>query len=245
MAALIDQPSPNHDPRPAGASIDMLVLHYTGLPTLGEALERLCDPAAKVSAHYLVDEEGAVYALVPEGRRAWHAGVASWRGSSDVNGRSIGVELANPGHEWGYRPYPKAQMAALVDLCRGLLARHPVPPDQVLGHSDVAPGRKQDPGELFDWRRLAEAGIGLWPDPGFAPSRDAPELAPGSSGAAVLDLQLALDAFGYQVQGTGLYDPATADAVSAFQRHWRQSGVDGAADAETQSLLHHLLGRII
>ncbi len=136
-------------------------------------------------------------------------------------------------------------MAALIELCRGLLSRHPIPPEQVLGHSDVAPGRKRDPGELFDWRRLAEAGIGLWPEAGFAPSKAAPELEPGMSGAAVLDLQFALDAFGYQVEGTGLYDPATRDAVSALQRHWRPGVVDGRADAETQSLLHHLLGRIL
>ena len=245
MAALIERSSPNHDARPPGASVDMLVLHYTGMPTLDEALQRLRDPGAKVSAHYLVDEAGAVYALVPEGRRAWHAGVAKWRGSGEVNARSIGVELANPGHEWGYKPYPKAQMAALIELCRAILSRHPIPPDGVLGHSDVAPGRKRDPGELFDWRRLAEAGIGLWPEAGFAPSKEAPELEPGVSGAAVLDLQLALDAFGYQVEGTGLYDVATRDAVGAFQRHWRPGAIDGAADAETQSLLHHLLGRIL
>ncbi len=244
MAALIERPSPNHDARPPGASVDMLVLHYSGMPTLEEALRRLRDPGAKVSAHYLVDEAGAVYALVPEGRRAWHAGVAKWRGWGDVNGHSIGVELANPGHEWGYKPYPKAQMAALIELCRGLLSRHPIPPEQVLGHSDVAPGRKQDPGELFDWRRLAAAGIGLWPEAGFAPAGEVPELEPGMSGAAVLDLQLALDAFGYQVEGTGLYDATTRAAVSALQRHWRPGAVDGRADAETQSLLHHLLGRI-
>ncbi len=245
MVALIEQPSPNHDARPPGASVDMLVPHYTGMPSLDEALQRLRDPGAKVSAHYLVDEAGAVYALVPEGRRAWHAGVAKWRGSADVNGRSISVELANPGHEWGCKPYPKAQMAALIELCRGILSRHPIPPAGVLGHSDVAPGRKQDPGELFDWRGLAEAGIGLWPEAGFAPSGAAPELEPGMSGAAVLDLQLALDAFGYQVEGTGLYDAATRAAVSAFQRHWRPGAVDGTADAETQSLLHHMLGRIL
>ena len=239
----IERASPNHDARAEGASVDMLVLHYTGMPTAEAALERLCDPAAKVSAHYLIDEEGTTYRLVPEARRAWHAGEAWWRGMRDVNGRSLGIELANPGHEFGYRDFAEAQMAALVDLCRDLLARHPIPPARVLGHADVAPGRKRDPGERFDWKRLAEAGIGLWPGPDFATPENAAALAPGSSGGAVIDLQLALDAFGYQVQGTGLYDPATEAAIAAFQRHWRQARVDGLADVETQGLLHWLLER--
>ena len=241
---MIERPSPNHDARPEGGAIDMVVLHYTGMETAEAALARLCDPQAKVSAHYLVDEDGTVVRLVDEGRRAWHAGVAWWRGMSDINARSIGVELVNPGHEFGYRPYPEAQMAALIELCRGILARHPIPPERVLGHSDVAPGRKQDPGELFDWAALAAAGVGLWPAPDFAPSVNAEALASGASGAAVIDLQLALDAFGYQVQGTGVCDPATEAAVTAFQRHWRQARVDGVADPETLSLLHHLLARV-
>jgi N-acetylmuramoyl-L-alanine amidase len=240
---VIERPSPNHDARPEDGAIDLLVLHYTGMETAEAALARLCDPQAKVSAHYLVDEDGAVTRLVDEDRRAWHAGVAWWRGTSDINARSIGVELVNPGHEFGYRPYPEAQMAALIELCRGILARHPIPPEGVLGHSDVAPGRKPDPGELFDWAALAAAGIGLWPAADFAPSPNAETLAPGASGAAVLDLQLALDGFGYQVQGTALHDPATEAVVAAFQRHWRPALIDGIADAETQSLLRHLLAR--
>ena len=222
----------------------MLILHYTGMPSAAQALARLCDTDAKVSAHYLVDEDGATYALVAEDRRAWHAGEARWRGMSDINGRSIGVELHNPGHDWGLRPYPETQMTALISLCQGILARHRIPPHSVLGHSDVAPARKRDPGELFDWTRLAAEGIGLWPEEGFAPDLNAPALGPGASGAAVVDLQLALDGFGYEVEGTGLYDEATEAAVTAFQRHWRQALVDGAADAETMSLLHHLVGRI-
>ena len=241
---MIERPSPNHDARPEGGAIDMVVLHYTGMETAEAALARLCDPQAKVSAHYLVDEDGTVVRLVDEGRRAWHAGVAWWRGVSDINARSIGVELVNPGHEFGYRPYPEAQMAALIELCRGILAGHPIPPGRVLGHSDVAPRRKQDPGELLDWAALAAAGVGLWPAPDFAPSANAEALASGASGAAVIDLQLALDAFGYQVQGSGVCDPATEAAVTAFQRHWRQARVDGIADPETLSLLHHLLARV-
>ena len=157
-------PSPNQDDR-GGAAIDMLVLHYTGMITAEAALSRLCDPAAKVSAHYTIDEDGTIYAHVPEARRAWHAGVSFWAGKRNVNARSIGIELVNPGHEFGYRAFPRSQIAALIDLCRDILARHPIPAARVLGHSDVAPARKEDPGELFPWAQLAEAGIGLWPQP--------------------------------------------------------------------------------
>ncbi len=158
----IERPSPNHDDR-GGAAIDMLVLHYTGMKTEEGALERLCDPAAKVSAHYTIGEDGTVYAHVPEARRAWHAGVSFWAGVTNVNARSIGIELVNPGHEYGYRAFPDAQIAALIILCHGILQRHPISPTRVLAHSDVAPARKEDPGELFPWERLAKAGIGLWP----------------------------------------------------------------------------------
>src|SRR6478609_2257523 len=141
----------------------MLVLHYTGMKTASEALARLCDPAAKVSAHYTVDEDGTVYVHVPENRRAWHAGVSHWAGVDNVNARSIGIELVNPGHEFGYRAFPEAQIASLITLCHGILSRHAIPAARVLGHSDVAPARKEDPGELFPWGELALAGIGLWP----------------------------------------------------------------------------------
>lgn len=243
--ALIDRPSPNHGPRPAGAVIDMLLLHYTGMPTAEAALARLCDPGAEVSAHYVVDEDGRCYRLVAEDRRAWHAGESIWAGSRDINGRSIGIELVNPGHEFGYRDFTEAQMAALESLARDILARHPIPPHRVLGHSDVAPERKQDPGECFDWARLARAGVGLWPDDGFDLSPHAPVLSPGSSGPAVINLQLALSRFGYGVEGTGLYDPTTEAIVRAFQRHFRPRRLDGIADAETQSLLYHLLNRLL
>ena len=142
----------------------MLVLHYTGMPSAAAALARLCDPGAKVSAHYLVDEDGTVQALVAEQNRAWHAGVSFWRGATGLNDRSIGIEIVNPGHEFGYRPFPPAQMQAVRELCRGILARWPIPARNVVAHSDIAPNRKQDPGELFDWRGLAAAGIGLWTD---------------------------------------------------------------------------------
>ncbi len=242
--APIERPSPNHEPRPAGQPIDILLLHYTGMTSSAEALARLCDPMSKVSAHYLIDEDGTCYCLVAEVRRAWHAGESFWAGAHDINARSIGIELANPGHEFGYRPFPEAQMAALEVLARAILARHPIPPHRVLGHADVAPLRKQDPGELFDWAGLARAGIGLWPDSGFEPAADGPTLAEGMDGPAVLELQGALRRFGYGVEATGGYDALTTAAVTAFQRHFRPRRIDGKADAEARGLLRHLLARI-
>jgi N-acetylmuramoyl-L-alanine amidase len=219
---LATRTSPNFDTRPENTPVDMLVLHYTGMRTAREALDRLCDPRAKVSAHYVIDEDGTVATLVDEGRRAWHAGIACWRGARDVNGRSIGIELVNPGHEFGYRPFPEAQMASLEDLAKAILARHPIPSRNVVGHSDVAPARKHDPGELFDWQRLARAGIGLWPDAAV------PMMKP------VVDVGPMLVQYGYD----------TADlpaAILAFQRHFRPARVDGVVDGETVGRLAALL----
>ncbi len=210
-------PSPNHDDR-NGAAVDMLVLHYTGMPTAQGALDRLCDPVAKVSAHYTVDEDGTIYAMVPEARRAWHAGVAWWAGDTDINARSIGIELVNPGHAFGYRPFAEPQIAALITLCHGILLRHPIPSARVLGHSDVAPARKDDPGELFPWERLAKAGIGLWP--------------------VSQDSNLGIEAlcrYGYD-PGAG-----AEKIVTAFQRHFRPAKVDGVWDRESARLLASLL----
>jgi N-acetylmuramoyl-L-alanine amidase len=179
------------------------------------------DPASEVSAHYLVDEDGTVWRLVPEERRAWHAGVSSWSGDADVNSRSIGIELANPGHGFDSRPFAEPQMTALEALCRGILARHPIPPRHVLGHSDVAPDRKQDPGEQFDWRRLAMAGIGLWSD---AESVEIPE---------GVDFAGNMRRFGYA-------DGSEA-AIAAFQRHFRPGAITGIADAQTTARLADLL----
>lgn len=218
-----DRPSPNHGPRSGAGTIDMLILHYTGMKSAKEALDRLCDPAARVSAHYLVEEDGTVWRLVAEDRRAWHAGVACWAGRRDINGASIGIELVNPGHEFGYRPFPEPQMAALERLCRDILRRHPIPPRHVLGHSDVAPQRKMDPGELFDWPRLARAGIGLWPEPS----------AESASAAGVSALQAQLAAIGYEVPRSGALDADTAAVIAAFQRHFRPARCDGVPDAET------------
>ena len=163
--AAIDLPSPNRDDRPADAApVDTLVLHYTGMVSAEAALERLTAPEAKVSAHWCIGEDGTLWRLVPEEQRAWHAGLSEWRGRRSVNDVSIGIELVNPGHEHGYRPFPPAQMDVLLDLARAIVARHAIDPRNVVAHSDIAPERRQDPGELFDWARLAEAGIGLWPE---------------------------------------------------------------------------------
>jgi len=220
---ISDRLSPNFDSRRLG--LDMLILHYTGMKNAGEALARLTSHESKVSAHYLIDEEGAVFRLVAEDKRAWHAGVSSWRGRADINSASIGIELVNPGHEWGYRNFPDKQMAALEELCRGILQRHRIPARHVLGHSDVAPGRKDDPGELFDWRRFAKAGVGLWPDFGAA--------APVPKGG-LAELRQNLIAFGYACPEPEVPDDSFAETVRAFQLHFRPELCNGAPDDETQ-----------
>jgi N-acetylmuramoyl-L-alanine amidase len=229
---VIERPSPNYNDRPAGKAVSLLVIHYTGMRDAEAALKRLTDPEAQVSSHYLIDEAGLVYRLVDEGRRAWHAGVSYWAGERDINGVSIGIELVNPGHDFGYRHFPEAQMAALIDLGRGILSRHKIPPSRVLGHSDVAPVRKIDPGELFDWQRLAKAGIGRWPRP-----------AKGPGDAA--SVRAALSKIGYEVSPegapNGVVDKITKQSLSAFQRHYRPSKFDGIADDETCGMIYGLL----
>jgi N-acetylmuramoyl-L-alanine amidase len=232
-------PSPNHGERRGVARPDMLVLHYTGMPDTRVALEKLCDEASEVSAHYFVFEDGSVVQLVPETRRAWHAGEASWAGETDINSRSIGVEIANPGHGWDYRDFPNVQIEAVIALCRDVCVRQQILPHRVLGHSDVAPGRKQDPGEKFPWDRLAAAGIGLWVEPEPI-AADAPVLAPGDRGPKVEELQAELAEYGYGIDRTGIYDALTADVVMAFQRHFRPARVDGIADASTLRTLARL-----
>jgi N-acetylmuramoyl-L-alanine amidase len=224
---MIHLPSPNHGPRRAGAPVDILLLHYTGMPSAEAAIERLRDPAAEVSAHYVVGEDGTVWAMVPEDRRAWHAGRGHWMGERDVNSRSVGIEIVNPGHEWGYRPFPDAQMEAVADLARGVVGRHGIPPWRVLAHSDVAPARKEDPGELFDWRWLAARGVGLWPEPG-----------PEDEGPAGAEEVHAL------LLGLG-YDPDCPPdlLVAAFHRRFRPEALGAPADAETVRLARALARR--
>ncbi len=216
-------PSPNWDERPPGMPTDMLILHYTGMKSAQAAIDRLRDPAARVSSHYVVEEDGVVWNLVAEDRRAWHAGVSAWRGHAVLNDRSVGVEIVNPGHEWGYRTFPALQMAAVCDLCLGILARHPIPPRNVVGHSDVAPDRKEDPGELFDWEGLARNGVGLWP----------------AEGAPVTEDQVseALRRIGYPI-------PDLATTLRAFQRHWRPLCVNGRADFGTRARLGGVLAAL-
>ena len=236
------RPSPNHDRRAPGLATDILLLHYTGMKTTAVALERLCDPVAKVSSHYVIDEGGRITQLVPEERRAWHAGASSWEGETDINSRSIGIEIGNVGHDLGYPDFPDAQIDAVIALARDIIHRHRIRADRVLAHSDVAPDRKVDPGEKFPWERLHRAGIGLWvaPQPPSAPGAPTP-LGPGDSGSAVSELQDALRRYGYGIEATGIYDEATAAVVTAFQRHFRPARVDGRADRSTAGTLQALL----
>jgi N-acetylmuramoyl-L-alanine amidase len=238
-SALVSQiiRSPNHDERMLPT--DILLLHYTGMTSTAAAIGRLCDPASKVSSHYVVDEHGKVLQLVPEARRAWHAGQSSWQGESDINSRSIGIEIANPGHSFGYPDFPQAQIATVIALCRDIVARHRIRADLVLAHSDVAPQRKVDPGEKFPWAELHHAGIGA----SIAPSPILPGggLGPGDCGPAVADLQAALRDYGYGIAATGVYDELTQAVVTAFQRHFRTNRIDGRADQSTIETLRALL----
>jgi len=220
---LLNLPSPNADTRPC--PIDTLVLHYTGMQSAQAAIDRLRDPEARVSSHYVVDEDGSIIRLVPEELRAWHAGISYWRGRRVLNDGSIGIEIVNPGHAWGYRPFPAAQIEAVMMLCQGILGRHAIPPGNVVAHSDIAPDRKEDPGELFPWAKLARHGIGLWAD------CDGGDTAPAGR-----DLGPKLAALGYDVAAMPL------DVIlRAFQRHWRQEAVTGLADAGSAARLDALL----
>lgn len=215
---IIDRPSPNFGDRKGGGPVDMLVLHYTDTESAGDAIDILTDPEKQVSAHYLVDEDGMVFRLVAEEKRAWHAGLSYWRGERDVNSRSIGIEIQNPGERFGYRAFPEVQMQAVTALAEGILSRWPIEQRNVVGHSDIACDRKRDPGHLFDWRGLARAGIGLWPEPAATD--------PGSLPALLSEIG---------------YDLASERAVEAFQRHYRPARIDNCPDAETAGLAAGLL----
>ncbi|WP_132255711.1 N-acetylmuramoyl-L-alanine amidase [Methylobacterium segetis] len=234
-------PSPNHGER-QGAPPDLLILHYTGMETASAALQRLANPVAEVSAHYFVFEDGRAVQMVPEGRRAWHAGAAAWKGERDVNSRSIGIEIAHPGHVGGLPPYPDAQIEAVIALGRDIAARWRIPPERVLAHSDVAPERKEDPGEVFPWDRLARAGLGHHVP--AAPIRDGRFFARGDAGQPIEALQAMLGLYGYDLPVTGLFDARTQAVVTAFQRHFRQARVDGVADASTITTLRDLIAAL-
>lgn len=231
------RPSPNFGQRTA--AVDMLVLHYTGMESAEAALEILRTPEAEVSCHYLVLEDGTVVQMVAEENRAWHAGISSWEGIADTNSRSIGIEIVNVGHDSGLPDYPPAQIKAVVALCTDIVARHGIRADRVLGHSDVAPGRKLDPGEKFPWGRLHAAGIGhLVPEARAAGGRF---LMLGDAGEPVAALKAMLALYGYGIALTDTYDQQTAQVVAAFQRHFRPSRVDGVADASTILTLRELI----
>jgi N-acetylmuramoyl-L-alanine amidase len=216
-------------------------MHYTGMRTSQEALERLCDPTSKVSAHYLVEEDGTVIPLVDEKDCAWHAGLSFWRGMRNVNPVSIGIEVVNPGHEWGYRAFPEAQMKALGTLSADIVGRYHIQPRDVVAHSDIAPQRKEDPGELFNWTWLSRQGVGLWPGKRGKGTEKSRTLKEGDAGEAVLKMQLSLAEYGYEVPQNSTFDEGTRKVVVAFQRHFNPSRLDGVWDEATEAALAGLL----
>ena len=232
-------PSPNHGERREGRAPDCILLHYTGMPTGEAALARLCDPAAEVSSHYLVFEDGRILQLVPEARRAWHAGAGRWKDDTDLNSSSIGIEIVNAGHDGALPPYPAPQIEAVAALCRDIAARHKIAPERILAHSDIAPGRKRDPGEHFPWGTLHGLGVGHWVPP--APIAGGRFLSPGEQGRPVEALQAMLALYGYPCPRTGLYDRETEAVIAAFQRRFRPALVDGIADASTITTLRDLI----
>lgn len=231
--------SPNIEPRATGKFPRFLILHYTGMESAAKACNWLCVPESKVSCHYLVDETGTIVQMVGEEMRAWHAGVSSWEGETDVNSCSIGIEIQNPGHSAGYPDFPAEQMEAVVHLCKDIIERHGILPQHVLAHSDVAPGRKIDPGEKFDWRFLRRHGIGHWAE--ATEISGGVFLQRGDSGDSVMALQSLLKMYGYGIEITSEFDERTKQVVEAFQRHFRQQKVDGVADHSTAQTLHALL----
>ncbi|HWK13631.1 MAG TPA: N-acetylmuramoyl-L-alanine amidase [Rhizobiaceae bacterium] len=234
--------SPNFGPRREGLTADCLILHYTGMET-GEGAEHwLCAPESEVSSHYLVHEDGRIVQMVREADRAWHAGRSSWHGQPDMNSCSIGIEIVNPGHLLGYPDFPPAQIDAVSDLCVSICARHEIAPERVLAHSDIAPGRKIDPGEKFPWALLAARGIGHFVAP--SPIAGGRFLAAGDRGEPVEALQSMLALYGYGIAISGTFDAATEQVVSAFQRHFRPEKVDGVADRSTIETLHRLLAAL-
>jgi N-acetylmuramoyl-L-alanine amidase len=234
-------PSSNFDARKDNRVPDMILLHYTGMQTGEAALQRLTAAQSKVSAHYVVFEDGKIVQCVPEEWRAWHAGEASWAGEADINSCSIGIEIVNPGQEFGYPDFPLRQIAAVIALCRSIITRRgPISADRILGHSDVAPARKQDPGEKFPWGLLSESGVGHWVR--AAPlDLEGTGLKPGDRSETVTRLQRTLRSYGYGIAETGSYDDATREVVTAFQRHFRQARVDGIADPSTLLTLRALI----
>jgi N-acetylmuramoyl-L-alanine amidase len=237
VAAL--HPSPNFGPRKGAGRVSMLLLHYTGVASAAGAIDWLSRPESKVSCHYVIDEAGRITQLVAEEMRAWHAGLASWRGETDINSASVGIEIHNPGHEQGYPDFPDAQIEAVIALAEDITSRHDIARERVLAHSDVAPVRKKDPGEKFPWARLAQSGIGHWvePEPVHPPDRG---IAVDAAGPLVAEVQARLRGYGYDIEPTGGFDPRTEFVVRAFQRHFRPERVDGRIDQSTITTLERL-----
>ncbi len=238
---ILDYPSPNHGVRTL--PIDMLLLHYTGMKTGHEALERMCDPEWKVSAHYLVEEDGRIFKLVDEARRAQHAGVSTWHGERDTNSRSIGIEIVNPGHEWGYQPFPDAQISALIGLSQQILSRHKIENKFIIGHSDVAPNRKSDPGELFPWDLLAQNGIGIAP-PKVGEGAHL-LVGQGAKNAIAKKAQTLLGEIGYDSPVTGIWGQHDILNMTAFQRHFYPKRLDGLVDDASLQALQMVVAAII
>lgn len=228
----------NFGERAEGKSIDLLIMHYTGMESGEAALDWLCCEESGVSCHYLVFEDGKIVQMVPETNRAWHAGQSFWRGERDINSCSVGIEIVNSGHEFGLCEFPEAQISAVIELSRDIVKRNKIRPENVLAHSDIAPGRKTDPGELFPWARLHEAGIGHYIEP--EPIGGGRFFQLGDDGEPIEALQSMLALYGYGIEISGVYDEATRDVVAAFQRHFRVAKVDGVADVSTITTLHKL-----
>lgn len=233
------RPAVNLNERRGVINPDILVLHYTGMPSGDQALNWLCIEESQVSCHYLIHEDGRIVQMVAENKRAWHAGVSSWQGSDDINSRSIGIEIVNRGHEHGLPEFPDVQIDAVITLCKDILQRQNISSRNVVGHSDIAPGRKQDPGEKFPWGRLFENGIGHLVDAGSI--SDGRFFQMGESGQPIEALQSMLSLYGYGIEVSGDYDAQTQNCVNAFQMHFRQSQVDGIADASTIDTLYRLI----
>ena len=233
-------PAANHEPRRKGLSPNLLLLHYTGMRSGAAAIEYLARADSKVSCHYVIDTDGRITQQVPEHARAWHAGVSSWAGETDINSCSIGIEIQNPGHEMGYHDFTAAQTAAVSALGRDIVARHAIPPARVLAHSDVAPQRKIDPGEKLDWGQLAHEGLGAWVAPSL-PSPSDTGLGADAPAASLRAAQTLFARYGYDVDINGCYDRKTAAVITAFQRHFRPQRIDGRLDLATLATLERLL----
>ncbi len=237
---IISYPSQNFDLRPKNTDIDTIVLHYTGMPDFESAISRLCEPESKVSSHYVINENGDIYSLVDDKHRAWHSGKSYWHGKDKINDNSIGVELANPGHEFGYRDFTKAQMESLVGLCKIIMKNHPIEDRNIVAHSDIAPLRKEDPGELFDWKYLADNGIGIWPVFPKSFSRHI-VYSYGAKLDEIFYIQSALSDYGYNIKIDGVFGRETESVIKAFQRHFLQDHVDGIWDSSSELAITQLL----